>query len=283
MRLLQYSESEELSIHSFDGGDIPPYAILSHTWETDTDEVTFADLETGHGKTKPGYNKIRFCGDQARRGGLQYFWIDTCCINKTNKAELAFAIRSMFHWYRNAARCYVYLSDISNQPLVADPDRPDSRWPIWIWIFSALYSLLGWYSSMIQHFFHSRPIHIAPIRNSIVYSQQIPEFTLQKSRWFTRGWTLQELLAPCTVELFSQEGVKLGDRLSLAKELHEITGIPSSALQGEPLSDFDVHERISWSEHRTTKIPADLAYSLIGILGVSLSPMEYESPAEAMK
>ena len=79
----------------------------------------------------------------------------------------------------------------------------------------------------------------------------MPGFTLQKSRWFTRGWTLQELLAPCTVELFSKEGVKLGDKLSLAKELHETTGIPSSALQGKPLSDFDVHERISWSEHRT--------------------------------
>ena len=114
MRLLQYSENEELSIHSFDDGDILSHAILSHTWGTDTDEVTFANLETGRDKTKPGYNKIHFCADQARREGLQYFWIDTCCIDKANKAELAFAIRSMFHWYRIAARCYVYLSDISN-------------------------------------------------------------------------------------------------------------------------------------------------------------------------
>ena len=111
----------------------------------------------------------------------------------------------------------------------------------------------------------------------------MPGFTLQKSRWFTRGWTLQELLAPCTIELFSKEGVKLGDKLSLAKEPHQITGIPSSALQGKPLSDFDVHERISWSEHRITKIPADRAYSLMGILSASLSPIDGESPAEAMK
>jgi hypothetical protein len=44
MRLLQYSKSGELIIHSFDDGDIPPYAIPSHTWGADGDEVTFADL-----------------------------------------------------------------------------------------------------------------------------------------------------------------------------------------------------------------------------------------------
>jgi hypothetical protein len=86
MRLLQYSRSGEISIHSFDDDATPSYAILSHTWGADRDEVTFADLKTGDGKTKPGYNKIRFCGDQARRDGLEYFWIDTCCIDTTNKA-----------------------------------------------------------------------------------------------------------------------------------------------------------------------------------------------------
>ncbi|KAF1361606.1 HET-D [Lizonia empirigonia] len=234
MRLLQYSGSGELSIHSFDDGDIPPYAILSHTWGADGDEVTFADLQTGNGKTKPGQEKILFCGKQAQRDNLQYFWIDTCCIDKANKAELAFSIRSMFRWYRNAARCYVYLSDVS-------------------------------------------------IGSDVVRSERPPEFTFKESRWFTRGWTLQELLAPSTVEFFSKEGAKLGDKLSLAKELHEVTDIPCSALHGEPLSDFGVKERIMWIEHRTTKIPADRAYSLMGILGVSLSPIEGESLAEAMK
>ncbi|KAI1665968.1 HET domain containing protein [Pyrenophora tritici-repentis] len=96
MRLLQYSETGELSIRCFDDGDIPPYTIISHTWGADGDEVTFADLQTGGGKTKPGYKKIVFCGEQARRDNLQYFWIDTCCIDKANKAELAFSIRSIF-------------------------------------------------------------------------------------------------------------------------------------------------------------------------------------------
>jgi hypothetical protein len=65
MRLLRYSESDELSIHSFSDTNIPPYAILSHTWDADWDEVTFADLQTGGGRRKLGYKKILFCG---RRG-----------------------------------------------------------------------------------------------------------------------------------------------------------------------------------------------------------------------
>jgi hypothetical protein len=108
MRLLHYDEQGEVRIASFDDRAIPPYAILSHMWGADAEEVTFADLQTGDGKTKPGHKKILFCGKQAQRDNLQYFWIDTCCIDKANKAELAFSIRC------NAAWCYVYLSDVYN-------------------------------------------------------------------------------------------------------------------------------------------------------------------------
>lgn len=282
MRLLQYSEREELSIHSFDDDAIPLYAILSHTWGPDKDEVTFADLETDRGRTKPGYEKIVFCGKQARHDGLQYFWIDTCCIDTANKAEHASAIRSMFRWYRNAARCYVYLSDVSNKSLVVDRGYSNSRWLLWIWLLSVLHCLLGRCSSTIQRLY-LRHVSCPSTVGDVIYSQQAPESALQKSRWFTRGWTLQELLAPSTVEFFSREGIKLGDKLSLAEELRKVTGIPTLALQGKPLSGFRVHERIEWSEHRTTKIPVDRAYALMGILGVSLSPIDGESPAEAMK
>jgi hypothetical protein len=54
MRLLQYSGSGDLSTHSFDDGAVPPYAILSHTWGADNDEVTFTDVIQGVGKDKPG-------------------------------------------------------------------------------------------------------------------------------------------------------------------------------------------------------------------------------------
>jgi len=50
------------------------------------------------GKSKAGYEKILFCGKQAARDHLQYFWVDTCCIDKWNLRELSNAINSMFRW-----------------------------------------------------------------------------------------------------------------------------------------------------------------------------------------
>ena len=69
-----------------------------------TGEVTFKDMGDGNATSKAGFDKIRFCGEQARCDGLQYFWVDTCCIDKSSSAELQEAITSMFHWYRNAAK-----------------------------------------------------------------------------------------------------------------------------------------------------------------------------------
>lgn len=72
----------------------PPYAILSHAWGDE--EVLFKDLEDGTADKKAGFAKIQFCGDQAWRDGLKYFWVDTCCIDKTDGAELQNALNSMF-------------------------------------------------------------------------------------------------------------------------------------------------------------------------------------------
>ncbi len=70
-------------------------------------------LRDGTGLSKQGFHKIRFCDKQARRDSLSHFWVDTCCIDKKNAVELQEAINSMFRWYRNADRCYVYLDDVS--------------------------------------------------------------------------------------------------------------------------------------------------------------------------
>jgi hypothetical protein len=75
----------------------------------------------------------------------------------------------MFRWYRNAARCYVYLSDVSSPAFDTNEESNPRPW----------------------------------------------ESDFQKSRWFTRGWTLQELLAPTSVEFFSRERKRFGDKRSL--------------------------------------------------------------------
>ncbi|KAF2264637.1 WD40 repeat-like protein [Lojkania enalia] len=227
MRLLQCNGTSGYHLTELFTSDepIPSYAILSHTWGAELDEVTFDDLTNGTGTDKPGYEKIRFCAEQARQDGLDYFWIDTCCINGANKAELSQTINSMFRWYRNAARCYVYLSDVSTAK--RDMNGDTCEW----------------------------------------------EPTFRSSRWFTRGWTLQELLAPSSVEFFSQQHKRLGDKCSLRQQIHEITAIPEAALQGEPLSQFSVNDRLSWIEYRETKLEEDKVYSLLGIFDVFIPPI----------
>jgi hypothetical protein len=100
---------------------IPPYAILSHTWggqeATFKDLQNYSNIEEVDEKVMEGYRKIFFCAHQAKRNDLNYFWVDTCCIDKTNSAELQEAINSMFRWYQNAEKCYVFLSDVENNSL----------------------------------------------------------------------------------------------------------------------------------------------------------------------
>lgn len=69
--------------------NVPKYAILLHKWGAATREVTFRDLMEGIGKSKAGYDKIQFCGEQAKRDSLRYLCVDSCCINKSNNNELS--------------------------------------------------------------------------------------------------------------------------------------------------------------------------------------------------
>lgn len=214
MRLLERSDTGAFCLVQVNDNDIPPYAILSHTWGATIEEVTFEDVIKGTGKDKPGFQKIQFCGDQAALDGLKYFWVDTCCIDKSSSAELSEAINSMFFWYKQATTCYAYLSDI---------------------------------------FLDVNPT------------------TLSKSKWFTRGWTLQELLAPKDVHFYSAEWQYLGNKTSLQIELQQITKIPSEALEGRPLEQFSIAERMSWAANRVTTRIEDIAYCLLGIFDVNMA------------
>jgi hypothetical protein len=221
MRLLKLDDTGQISWATFNDDDnVPPYATLSHRWGDG--EVLFKDLMGGEAKSKPGYHKIQFCADQARRDRLQYFWVDTCCIDQTNSVELQSSLNCMFRWYRRAAKCYVYLTDV-------------------------------------------------------------PSTTFDDSNWFTRGWTLQELIAPKWVEFFTREGERLGDKLSREQDIHRITGIPVKALRGGSLSDFTVSERLAWMDKRETTLPEDQAYSLFGIFDVCIPLLYGERKDKALR
>jgi hypothetical protein len=81
MRLLKIDEDGRFRLVWFPKDKIPAYAILSHTWRRGEDEeVTYKDLTDGTGENKRGFQKLQFCGNQAKADNLHYFWVDACCI-----------------------------------------------------------------------------------------------------------------------------------------------------------------------------------------------------------
>lgn len=97
------------------------------------------------------------------------------------------------------------------------------------------------------------------------------EDQIRDSRWFTRGWTLQELVAPKTVKFFSSDKKYLGDKIGLIDLISKITKIPQEVLR-EPdrLKEIGIAKKFYWSAGRQTFAPEDKAYCLLGILGVDI-------------
>ncbi|PVH86937.1 HET-domain-containing protein [Cadophora sp. DSE1049] len=220
MRLLRTTNFE---LEEFIGA-CPAYAILSHRWQDD--EISLQDMVHGKGADKAGYSKIEMCCREATKQGLNYAWIDTCCIDKTSSAELTEAINSMYQWYQDAKVCFVYLFDVDESEVDAqNAKEPDS--------------------SQFSH-----------------------------SSWWTRGWTLQELIAPPIVEFYNSAWKFLGSKHDLIDLITTITGIHNKMLVGAHPDSFSVAQRMSWASKRTTTRVEDISYSLLGIFGVNM-PMLY--------
>ncbi|KAL4732988.1 hypothetical protein BDV11DRAFT_200964 [Aspergillus similis] len=112
-----------------------------------------------------------------------------------------------------------------------------------------------------------------------------PNSAFRNSKWFKRGWTLQELVAPLYITFFDKNWIEIGTKSSLQKVIAEITGIPSAVLLTNASSQISVAERMEWMGVRETSVVEDWAYSLMGLLGVNIS-VEYgerEKAAERLK
>ncbi|KAF9231607.1 heterokaryon incompatibility protein-domain-containing protein [Melanogaster broomeanus] len=127
-----------LNVHTLEleyfPSDPPPYVAISHRWGAEKDEVSFQDMlqlaTQPSAKNKPGFTKILGCVMQAKKHSLNYIWIDTCCIDKTNNTELQEAINSMWNWYQDCDRCFVYMNDVRSgqRPDAEDSDFSRSQW-----------------------------------------------------------------------------------------------------------------------------------------------------------
>ena len=147
----------------------------------------------------------------------------------------------------------------------------------------AINSIYRWYQRAVKCYVYLLDVLQPALDADDEFNQRPWESDFRKSRWFTRGWTLQELLAPASVEFFSKEGEKIGNKKSLERHIREITRIPVKALQGSPLSSFSITERISWQENRETTRKEDKAYSLLGICDVHMPLIYGEGRENAFK
>lgn len=235
MRLLN---TETVELHEFFEYDIPEYAILSHRWGHG--EVTFETVTKQRNLQAAGWNKVRRCCSLVREIGFAWIWIDTCCINKSSSVELSEAINSMYNWYRNAKLCFVHLNDVCCLP-----------------------EEVQLYQDLVKAKVHDdNPRHC-----SVQTSAQ-----LRRSMWFTRGWTLQELIAPHLVIFVDSAWRMFGSRMTLNDLVSNITGIahPNNiVIQRESIAT-----KMSWAGRRTCTRSEDMAYSLMGLFEVNM-PLLY--------
>ena len=239
MRLINVASME---MEEFFDDARPPFAILSHTWGTE--EVTYQDFQhLPSAMRKTGWPKIENAIRLTEAEGLAYLWCDTCCIDKTSSAELQEAINSMYRWYEDSTVCFAFLND------VRCPRMTDT-----------------WFCSEAE-------VATETLKANSALSVRSQRFA--NSRWFTRGWTLQELIAPNAIRFFNQAYNFVGFKYELAQTIMLRTGIDSAILQKRAsISGISIAQRMSWAAGTKTSRVEDRAYSLLGIFDVNM-PMIY--------
>lgn len=246
--------TQTLEFQEFFDSRIPPYAILSHRWGQD--EVTFKEMRKRQAPLGVGLAKIQNFCFVAAQNGFEWAWIDTCCIDKRSSAELSEAINAMYKWYENASHVYVHLRDFEiPKDLVLKMKLGDP----------------GWYSE--------------------IWPTLSEKF--RGSSWFTRGWTLQELLAPRpeVVYFFDADWNIIGSLTQLIGDVSMVTRIPVHCMgfklrpSGDkshllsPSASTCIAQRMSWAADRETSREEDMAYCLLGLLDVNM-PLLYGEGGE---
>ena len=197
-------------------------------------------------------------------------------------------------------------------PISSSSDPRSHRWPMWsdpelspkirmaclvayeagyryIWIDSccidktsssevseAINSMYSWYGTAAVCY-----VYLSDV--GFINPSGDPMYQFKDSRWFERGWTLQELLAPFEVQLLNHGWLHIGSKHDLLDAIHEITRIPCEALMHlKPIEEFSVAQRFSWAAKRVTTRTEDKAYSLMGLFDIHM-PTLYGEGTHALR
>lgn len=139
----------------------------------------------------------------------------------------------------------------------------------------AINSMFKWYQDAVKCYAFLSDVY------TTTPHQNLPEITA--SQWFTRGWTLQELIAPQVVEFYSKQWLYLGSKDSAAEAIQLATKISKRGLLGQDLSSISIYQRMRWASQRTTTRPEDMAYCLLGIFDVNIPLLYGEGKKKAFQ
>ncbi|KAI8660251.1 HET domain-containing protein [Fusarium keratoplasticum] len=144
----------------------------------------------------------------------------------------------------------------------------------------AINSMFKWYQDAVICYAFLSDVSTST-RAPATSRQDLYEITT--SQWFTRGWTLQELIAPRAVHFYSQQWDYLGSRNAAAEAIQLATGISTGALLGQDLLGISIYQRMRWASTRTTTRPEDMAYCLLGIFDVNIPLLYGEGKKKAFQ
>ena len=140
----------------------------------------------------------------------------------------------------------------------------------------AINSMFSWYANATVCY-----VYLADLSPEEPGSTSTLSDLMRDCRWFTRGWTLQELLAPRHVKLYTRDWTPIGTKQELASLLSIITGIDSNVLAGvKDVHTCSIAQRMSWASQRETTRIEDIAYCLLGVFAVNM-PLLYEEGTKA--
>ena len=239
MRLLKTSTFELEEI--LDEYKLPQYAILSHRWEGE--EMTLQELEQkdtiillNSTKTRVANGEPLYSFQNIKKGFLKIIG----CALQAEKDGICYI------W------CDTCCIDKTNSTELSE----------------AINSMYHWYKDQLCYAYLGDVPHTA----YRLLTEKGSAFA--KSRWFTRGWTLQELIAPSRVVFFDRTWRSMGTRSDFKNRIAEITGIDEGVLDGEDPALCCIAKRMSWASKRETTRVEDLAYCLMGLFGVNM-PLIY--------
>ncbi|KAK4234253.1 vegetative incompatibility protein HET-E-1 [Achaetomium macrosporum] len=308
MRLINVSTRE---VEEFLGTDIPQYAILSHTWGTE--EVTLHEMEaiaryrrSHDSHRQPATHMVS--PSAGSPDAMKLMLLHTMLMafrgdRSHSRHDRAPKLPALTDGYDGDEDDEDDSDDNSSHRTMVPPSSPhsferkagyakiayacsqaerDGYRYVWVdtccidkrssaEVSEAINSMFSWYQRAAVCYAYLEDVHSDDYANGYLTWKD----HFNSSRWFTRGWTLQELLAPRKVVFYAKGWRLLGTKSSLVKMIEKITRVDElTLLEPRLIHSASVAQRMAWAANRTTTRPEDMAYSLLGIFGVN-TPIIY--------